>query len=79
MNTAIEKNTSDLAQVRSRSLHTSEGAQKDVIQEEASSVRDDEETNSKPNLEFDGQEGVKKMEAMTLVWTKPWLITAYVL
>lgn len=79
MNTAIEKSTSDLAQMRSRSLQNSEGSPKDVIQEKASSMRDDEEADQKANHEFAGQTGVKEMEAMTLVWTKPWLITAYIL
>ncbi|KAI9052495.1 hypothetical protein LZ554_003839 [Drepanopeziza brunnea f. sp. 'monogermtubi'] len=79
MNDPLEQNTMEvIAQAKSRSTVCPEGLPaKDGIDEKAPSVRVDEESISKTNMEFDGQDGVKKIEAMTVVWTKPWLITAY--
>ncbi|EKD15090.1 uncharacterized protein L3040_003709 [Drepanopeziza brunnea f. sp. 'multigermtubi'] len=80
MDKPLEQNTMEvIAQAKSRSTVCPDGLQaKDGIDEKAPSVRVDQESISKTNMEFDGQDGVKKIEAMTVVWTKPWLITAYV-
>ena len=38
-----------------------------------------EKQSDAPTIDPEQSAGVQKMEAITIVWTKPWLITAFVL
>ena len=48
---------------------------------EAASVRDAQDATGSDSdgIDVDAQPGIQKMEATTKTWTKPWLITAYML
>lgn len=46
---------------------------------ETGSVQDNHDASDSDDISYDAQPGVQKMEATTKTWTKPWLITAYLL
>tara|TARA_R110002060_G_scaffold15581_16_gene21768 strand:- start:807 stop:1139 length:333 start_codon:yes stop_codon:yes gene_type:complete len=78
MNTAIEKNVTEVPVYGSPVTPQVDATElKDTISPKAPSVYVEDE-ESKP-VNSTAPAGVRKMEAITLVWTKPWMIAAYAL
>jgi len=76
MNTAIEKNVTEVPVYGSPVTPQVDATElKDTISPKAPSVYVEDE-ESKP-VNSTAPAGVRKMEAITLVWTKPWMIAAY--
>jgi hypothetical protein len=46
---------------------------------ETGSAEDHHDGSDSDEISYNAQPGVQKMEATTKIWTKPWLITAYLL
>ena len=78
MNTAIGKNVTEVPVYGSPVTPQVDATElKDTISPKAPSVYVEDE-ESKP-VNSTAPAGVRKMEAITLVWTKPWMIAAYAL
>ncbi|CZS98016.1 related to siderophore iron transporter mirB [Rhynchosporium agropyri] len=76
MNTALEKNVSEAHVYQTTATFQANASElKDTIDVKVPSVNYEDE-ESKP-VASTTPAGVRQMEAITLVWTKPWMITAF--